>query len=377
MKVLWVDLLSKLGGAQYSFLETCTELSTHGVDVMAAVPQGPLFDRLLENGIRVFPVSPVRAKRGWGLFSTAAKLLQAPSTIKEIVRVVKPDIIHANSLPAFLAAYPAAGRIPVVWHVRDLQLPATVARDASRKAARIIAVSTEVDEMLASILSSRVLGRIRLIRNGIDLTKFENCDRATARQRLGIPVESPVIGIVSHLVPWKRHDAFIAAAAEIHRQLPDAHFVSVGRDLFDEHADWVAKLAKMIERAGLGSCFHRVRDCDDVSQVLPAFDLLMHPALCEPFGRVICEAMAASVPVIAAASGGPASIIQSGVSGILVRGGAPHDLAQEALALLAAPARAAAFKAAGRDRVRQEFSVGNSCARLIKEYRVLLANLET
>lgn len=378
MKVLWVDLISELGGAQHSLLDACVALSSAGIEVSAAVPYGPLFDRLAAAGIPAFPVSPVRArKRGWGLFMTTAKLLKAPSTVSQIARTVKPDIVHTNSLPAFLAASHVGTPTPVIWHVRDLKLPSLVAREAAKKATRIIAASEAVDEFLVETLSPRTLGRIRIIRNGIDVTGYEAPDKPAARQRLGLPQGVPVIGMVAHLIPWKRHDAFIEAAAAIRRQRPDAHFVAVGRDLFHEHSRWVAQLEKQVSEAGLSGSFHWVRDCDDARTFLPAFDLLIHPALHEPFGRVICEAMAMSMPVIAATSAGPATIIEPNVSGLLVRDGDPQRMADEALALLAAPERAAAIGAAGRARVLKHFTTRRVAEQLIKEYRALLSSLET
>lgn len=378
MRVLWVDLVSELGGAQYSLLEVCTRLPSHGVEVVVAVPQGHLFNRLSASGATVFPVSPLRAsRRGWGLFSTAAKLMRAPSTIRQIVHAVKPDIVHANSLPAFLASRKISSDIPLVWHVRDLRLPVVVARDAAKKASRIIAASRAVDEYLAEIFSSRTFGRIRVIRNGIDPERFTAVSRAAARQRFGLPAEGPVIGMVAHLIPWKRHDAFITAAAEIHRQRPDVHFVVVGRDLFNEHARWVAQLEAMVAVAGIGEQFHWIRDCDDAAQIMSAFDLLLHPAKDEPFGRAVCEAMAASVPVIAADSAGPASIIKPNVSGILVRDGDPLRMVAEALALLDDPARAATLAAAGHARVLSRFTVDHVCKQLAKEYHALIAATTT
>ncbi|HNX35800.1 MAG TPA: glycosyltransferase family 4 protein [Kiritimatiellia bacterium] len=376
MKVLWVDLVSEFGGAQHSLADVCLSLKAAGIDVVAAVPNGPLFDRLTSAGLPVFPVSPVRArKRGWGLFTTAAKLMRAPSSVSQIIRTVKPDIIHANSLPAFLAAHHAFSSIPIIWHVRDLRIPVMLAREASKKAARIIAASEAIDEHLVDILSPRVLGRIRVIRNGVDPTRFAAGDRSDARRRFGLPPDGPVIGMIAHLIPWKRHDAFIQAAGEIRRQRPDAHFVAVGRDLFNEHSRWISQLKERVASNGLAEAFHWVGDCDAAHEILPAFDLLLHPALQEPFGRVICEAMAASVPVIAAASGGPASIIQQGASGILVRDGDPQRMAEEALALLADPARAAKVGAAGRNQILNKFTTRHVCEQLIKEYRGLISSV--
>lgn len=373
MRTLWVDLISELGGAQHSMLEVCLSLPAFGVEVAAAVPYGPLFDRLSAAGLPVFPVSPVRARRrGWGLFTTTAKLLRAPSTISQIVRAVKPDIIHTNSLPAFLAARHTISSIPVIWHVRDLRLPVLIARDASKKASRIIAASRAIDEYLVEILSPRTLGRIRIISNGIDPARFADGDKARARQSFGLPAEVPVIGMISHLIPWKRHDAFIQAAAAIHLQRPDTHFVVVGRDLFHEHSRWEAQLEEQVAKSGLTDTFHWLKDCDATPDILPALDMLVHPALQEPFGRVICEAMAASIPVIAAESGGPADIIKQRISGILVRDGDPQQIAVEALALLADPAQAHRLGAAGRDVILNQYTTRHVCEQLVKEYRALL-----
>ncbi len=375
MKVLWIDLVSELGGAQYSMSEVCATFESEEAEVVAAVPYGPLFNRLTEAGLLVYPVSPVRAtKRGWGFFTTAAKLLKAPSTVSQIIRAVKPDIIHANSLPAFLAASHADTTIPVIWHVRDLQLPPLIARQASKRAARIIAASNAIDEFLVETLSPPTLGRIRIIRNGIGPACFASPDKASARARFGLPPDVPVVGMIAHLIPWKRHDAFIQAAAAIHQQRPDAHFVLVGRDLFRENARWVKQLERLVTQAGIEACLHWVKDLDAPQDILPAFDLLLHPALHEPFGRVICEAMASRVPVVAAESGGPAEIIEQRVSGILVRDGDPQRMAEEALALLADPARAAHLAEAGRVRVLGQFTTRRVCEQLAKEYQVILAS---
>jgi len=259
-----------------------------------------------------------------------------------------------------------------------MRLPIPIAREAAKKASRLIAASEAIDEYLVDILSPRLLGRIRVIRNGIDLSRFRPGDRTAARQAFGLPPAGPVIGMVAHLIPWKRHDAFIEAAALIRRQLPDACFVAVGRDLFNEHERWVAKLERLVAGHGLQPCFRWIRDLDESQKILPAFDVLLHPALHEPFGRIICESMACGVPVIAAASGGPSTIIRNGVSGILVRDGDPAGFASEALGLLADPARAAQLVAAGRRRVEEQFTARHVCEQLVAEYRsaIVAENLD-
>jgi glycosyltransferase involved in cell wall biosynthesis len=373
MRVLWIDLVSEWGGAQHSLYEVCTTLPKLGCETFAAVPYGPLFDRLKAAGITVFPISSVRANRhGWSFFTTTAKLLRAPSTAAQIIRAVNPDIVHTNSLPAFLATGRIGSHVPIFWHVRDLQLPVLVAHEAAKKAERIIAASEAIDEHLVDILSPRILGHIRVIRNGIDLSRFSSCNRAVARQKLQIRDDVPLVGMVAHLVPWKRHDAFIQAAAIIRQRHPDARFIVVGRDLFEEHSRYVARLTSLIETAGLANSFTWIKDCNDIETILPAFDVLLHPATNEPFGRVLCEAMASNVPVIAADSAGPAHIIEQHVSGILVHNGDPQQMAEETLGLLADPATAARLTAQARQSVEANYSVQRVCEQLIKEYKTVI-----
>jgi len=375
MTVLWVDLVSELGGAQRSLYEACTALVAQGVKVVAAVPYGPLFDLLKTAGLMVYPVSPIRAKKhGWGFFITTAKLLRAPSTVSQIIRTVKPDIVHANSLTALLAVSKNSIRAPVFWHVRDLHLPALVAREASKNVERVIAASEAIDEYLVDILSPRMLGHIRVIRNGIDISRFSSGNKSDARNRFGLPQNVPVFGMIAHIIPWKGHDAFIQAAAVIRKQRPDAFFVVVGRDLFKEHGRYLAKLKGLVKQEGLEDCFKWIHDLDAAEVILPAFDALLHPAQREPFGRVICEAMAAKVPVIAADEAGPADIIEQRVSGILVRDGDPHLMAEEALALLSDPARAAQMAEEGFRTVLSRFTVQRVGKQLLQEYQATLVS---
>ena len=76
----------------------------------------------------------------------------------------------------------------------------------------------------------------------------------------------------------------------------------------------------------------------------------------EPFGIVLIEAMAAGVPVVAVARGGPRDIVESGVSGMLAPSGEPAALADAIEALLADPQRRAAIAAAGQKRCRERFN---------------------
>ena len=68
--------------------------------------------------------------------------------------------------------------------------------------------------------------------------------------------------------------------------------------------------------------------------MMRSLDVLIHPALTEGSGRVVMEAMAGGVPVIAFRSGGVQELIDDGVNGYLVEPGQPARAAEIALRLL-------------------------------------------
>jgi glycosyltransferase involved in cell wall biosynthesis len=92
----------------------------------------------------------------------------------------------------------------------------------------------------------------------------------------------------------------------------------------------------------------------------------------EPFGQVVVEAMAAGLPVVAAAAGGPAEVVTDGVDGILVP---PGDVDR-----LAAALRRLAGDADLRDRLGQAGRVRAAAFRpeavaasVMELYRAVLA----
>jgi glycosyltransferase involved in cell wall biosynthesis len=91
----------------------------------------------------------------------------------------------------------------------------------------------------------------------------------------------------------------------------------------------------------------------------------------EPFGQVVLEGLAAGLPVVAAAAGGPAELITDGVDGLLTRPGDVDALAAALRRLDADPTLAASLAKAGRKR-SQAFTPTNAAAQLLEVYRGLV-----
>jgi len=97
---------------------------------------------------------------------------------------------------------------------------------------------------------------------------------------------------------------------------------------------------------------------------------LVHPARQEPLGRVLLEAAASGLPVVATAVGGTAEIFPPGShSAVLVPPDDPAGLAGAVLDLLADAPRRAALGAAARRRALAAFDAAGAAQRLAEHYR--------
>ncbi len=374
LRVLFVDVSSRRGGAEASLDELLATLAARGSFSLAlatarddAAPDCP-----------VFPIPPVRLHRPTRIFAflrSVAELTRARRTLAHVIRDFRPDIVHANGIAAVFALPRTRARI--LWHVRDWPRRPYAAL-AARRCATVVAISRPVEEALRRILPASLRDRIRLVENGIDLRAFsEMCDHANGA----------AVGMIAHLVPWKRHDLFVEAAILL-RDFRDAEgrpikWIIAGSDLFGEHADYVAALRKQIAAAGLAERFVWLEG-RSAANILPDLDLLVHPTAEEPFGRVICEAMAAGVPVVACDAAGPGTILKDGQTGFLftrqvesrkskVKGQrlkvAAADLAERIRFALTHPKERAAVAKAAQAVVRDRYSI----ARVAEEITAIYA----
>ena len=358
--ILLVHGVGRLGGAERSLLEWSAAASAAGAVFSACVPPGALADAFAARGVPVAPIPPLPLHRFRGnpfrLAREVLLLVRAATRVRRAIRRFVPDRIVANGLPAALAAVLAApAGIAVDWHVRDLAFPRRAAVFAARRCASLVAISCAVEARMRDILPPSLRARVACVPNGIDLDGLlaRRPGRAAARRALGLPADAPVVGMLAQDVPWKRRDRFAAMAGLLAPRVPDLHFAVAGPS-----PDARPASAASPSPSTLPPQFHVFGEVDG-ALFLDALDILVHPTDREPFGRVLCEAMALGIPVVAVDAAGPAEIVENGVSGILVpaSGEVPQALAAAVEGLLADRAKAAALAAAASCRVRERFSI--------------------
>jgi glycosyltransferase involved in cell wall biosynthesis len=191
-------------------------------------------------------------------------------------------------------------------------------------------------EYAATLQQSKTRVPVHGVALGADLERF-------APQRLpspmeirvskGLPLDRPIIGIVSRLQHWKGVHVFVSAMIEVIKINPLCLGVIVGgaHDLEPEYED---ALRRQIESAGLTEQILMVGKQTDVPEWMQVMDVVVHASFQEPFGIVVVEAMALGKPIIATRPGGPDEIITHEENGLLVPWNEPQRLASEMIRLL-------------------------------------------
>jgi len=110
----------------------------------------------------------------------------------------------------------------------------------------------------------------------------------------------------------------------------------------------------------------------DIAGVIASFDVLLLPSPAETFGRVLIEAMACGVPIVASGGGGVPDIIRDGETGLLVPPAEVEPLARAIVELNRDPARAARMGEAGRRRALEHFLEDRATDRTEILYRAFL-----
>jgi len=351
VRLLYVAGNFVTGGAERHLLEMWRRLDRERFDVRIAVLKRegaftPLVEALglpirdLGVGRRLYDLAGVRG------------LLRLVS----LVRDFRPDVIHGYLFgPNLFAAL--AGRlcgVPVVCvakrNVDAFETSRQIAMQklAHRLATHVTAVSREV--AASSVALGVPPGKVTVIENGVDVSRFDGATRRDALPGLPPPPGLPLVGSVGCLAPRKDFGTLLAALARLaaHR---DFRCAIVGDG--PERGALEARAVQL----GLGEKVAFLGERSDVDRLLPSFDLFTLSSREEGIPNALLEAMAAARPCVATRVGGNAEVLEDGRTGWLVPPQDPEALAGAIAEALDRPEEAARRGAAARAAMIAERSI--------------------
>ncbi|MGY1747167.1 glycosyltransferase [Blastococcus sp. SYSU D00695] len=329
-----------VNGVVNSVVRVADHLAVRGHGPVVLAPSGESYTSACGAPIEVERV-PAMTLPGYRGLAVARPGLDLADTLRRL----RPDVVHLAS-PALLGA--AAGRaarelgIPVVAvfqtdlaaFARRYRLPGgpALADRLVRRVHGTADLTLAPSSATAAVLRSRGVAELALWARGVDGRQFDPRRRDPDLRATLAPAGELLVGVVARLAVEKR----LHLLADVAR-LPGVRLVIAGD----------GPCRRRLERALPGAVFTGQRTGEDLGRLVASLDLFVHPGRDETFCQAVQEALAAGVPAVVAAAGGPLDLVRHGRNGWLWSGDDPRVLAaivaglrDDRLALRAAAARA-------------------------------------
>jgi glycosyltransferase involved in cell wall biosynthesis len=363
----------KVSGAETSLILLLTYLEDE-YDIKVTCPHSNSLAKKLRQLCFNCYCFPVLKSRSYCSLRWLFEWLRTNYSILRIISKARPDIVHANSIyAATISALPAfVMRRKLIWHCRDFSKYKLVSKICSLFCEKIIAVSCTIRDHL--IRHGVKTAKIVVIHNGVKIRKnlkFEN-KKFLLQAKPEYWRQPFVFANIGQFVPWKKQISFLEATIKIANKIPNSEFLLVGEDLFGGNSAYKRELQDKIQHPDIRKITRHLAWQSDMSRVWTDIDCLVHTAEKEPFGRVIIEAMANKIPVIAIDSCGPSEIVQNNVTGILVPPGDINKLCKAMLAIASRPQLAGRLADAAYKHVNLNFAAEKTADSVREVYRKVL-----
>lgn len=313
------------GGAETMLVHLLRGLDRERFDpsVISLMDQGRLRPAIEALGV---PVQSVGVAQG-------RPTPMALVTLLKLIRAAEPHLIQGWMYHSNLAAQLARlfVRAPVCWCIQNsfhsfaaekplTRLVIRLLAWLSRFPARIVYVS-HASRAQHEQLGFEASGGV-VIPNGVDPALFQPSAeaRSSVRAELGLPADTPVIGLIGRYHPQKDHATFLLAAALLAAEQPSVHFLLAGAGVDEHNAELV------VQAQALGSRVHLLGERSDMPRMTAALDVATSSSSYgEALSLAVAEAMACGVPCVVTDVGDSARLV--GKTGIVVPPGNARALA--------------------------------------------------
>jgi len=362
MNILQILPELKIGGVERGTVDLARELILRGHRAIVVSNGGNLVPELESFGAKHIQL-PVHKK---SLFTILACIPKLAKILKE----EKVDIVHARSrVPAIIAffAHRATGA-KFVTTCHGYYSQNIFSRVMGWGKVVIVASSAISEHMVRDFGVPKE--RIRFIPRGVDLREFRFQDKKNKKQDVF------TIGVIGRLTPIKGHKYFLGAVSRVIRSYPKVRALIIG-EASPGKEKYEQELKMLVRRLSLDKYVKFTGRSDNIPKALSDLDALVLPTVTqEAFGRVLIEAGAVGVPIIATEVGGITDIVKNNVNGILVSHSNSAELASAITKLIADSELSNRLTLAARKNVEENFSLDKMADKTIKVYQEVQKSLK-
>jgi L-malate glycosyltransferase len=309
LHVLVPEPPGELGGADLHLLNLAQYQVRSGCEVT-----------LIERGSQDFVVRASESNIDI-ISETGQSIVHAIRELARAVALKKPDIVHAHGYDADY--WLAVARICYRGCFRNSKIVFTqhgIVEDTPWHKVKTLldVLSTRSADgiiVCAETLIPRIKGwapsaHVRYIPNGVVFPSL--MPRLDARTTLGLPHEAFLVGYVGRLSNEKRPDRVIQLISDARKRGLPVEGVIAGSGRL------LGALVEQAENLGIRDRVHFAGLVKDMGCVYSSLDALVLLSDTETTSRVVIEAMASRVPVIASSVGGVPQLLDEGKAGYLV-----------------------------------------------------------
>ncbi|MBI3615064.1 MAG: lipopolysaccharide heptosyltransferase II [Candidatus Omnitrophica bacterium] len=358
-----------VGGVETGTVDLARSLLAKGHRAIVISSGGPLVEPLEAAGAIHYTL-PVHRKNPF-------QFLPLADRVAEVVESHGVDILHARSrVPAMiglLAWRKVAGQVSFRMGGRQ-RIPVFITTAHGYYAGHwfsrimgwgrlVIAISERVARHMIDDFGVPA-DRIRLIPRGVDLSRFPYKE-----PRLEAPRGEWRVTTIGRITPIKGHRDLLRAFRIVVKSFPRARLSIVGR-ISPVEEKYFQELKALVRRLGLEDSVEFPGHESDVARLLTETDLAVLPSTGEEaFGRVLIEAGAAGVPVVATRVGGVTEVVVDRKTGLLVPPADPMSLGSAIVTLLKERSFARELARAGRRRVESIYPLQRMVEQTLDVYQ--------
>lgn len=356
MKILQILPELNVGGVERGTVDLSRALVARGYESVVVSNGGTLVDQLTTEGTLHYAL-PVHKKN---IFT----MIYCIRELRKLIVAHNIDIVHARSrIPAWIAWFAV--------RKTDAEFLTTCHGYYARHFMSHVMGWSRLVIVISEVIGRHMIDHfgvqpqnIRLIHRSVDLSRFPFRAREPGRS-------SFTVVMVGRITPLKGHQDFLKAMAKVIRQRPYVRVRIIGDASAGKRA-YKDSLLLLTRRLGITAQVEFMGNRSDIPRLLQEADALVLATVTqEAFGRVLIEAQAAGVPVIATKVGGVVEIVEHEKTGLLVLPGDPDGMAAAVMRLINEPRLCDLMTQAARIHVEKKYTLERMVNATLKVYNEL------
>lgn len=274
------------------------------------------------------------------------------------------DLVYANNLSGRARVAFWASRItrrPFIWHIRESLRKNDKRGKVIHLSNAVIANSEDTARRLVEFAGVKAP---IVIPNGVDLQEYK-LDKVSCRQelieKLGVSEDSIFVINMGRVCEQKNQLEAVRVGIKVLERYPQTHFIFLGELQDSAYHD---QMTREINASDYPDHFHILGLIEDFIPYLMGSDILIHTSQVESQGRVMLEAMAAQLPIVAYAVGGVGEAVVQDETGFLRPFGDNVGLSRDLGLLLENKEKRKQMGEEGCKRVKEYFSAKLTASRI-------------